>query len=291
MIKVLVILIVLVLSGIFAYLALSKNDIQPPNTLGPSPPSEEVVSTTATAQPIETEPPEPAPEKEDPGTCEITGAWAMVGTCNADGTAKYIQTYKESKPGACPSSVKADFKVCCYQKGDWKDITECKPTGKKTQEQTTINCAENFKTRDVECPYEGEWKKIGPCSSDGNQEYYRITVNSPKSDSKTEKCCYTTSDWKTDGGCEDHEPGFQKYTKTYVGECRDDEVIKFERCRKCSYVTTTESTTCAKSLGPGAPREYYPCTKTTKTVYDEGLGTGKTCRSHYTMGGYGPWWL
>jgi hypothetical protein len=236
---------------------------------------DEDTSSTANAQPIETEP----PEEEDPGTCEITGSWAMVGTCNADGTAKYTQTYKESKPGACPSSVKADFKPCCYQKGDWEDISECKPTGKKTQKQTTINCAENFKTREVECPYEGEWKKIGSCSSDGNQEYYRITVNSTKDDSKTEKCCYTTSDWRAYGGCEDHEPGFQKYTKTYVGECRDDEVIKFERCRKCRYETIREPSTCARSLGPGAPREYVPCTRTKYSITDEGLGTGKCPRN------------
>jgi hypothetical protein len=201
MIKVLIILIVLILSGIFAYLASANKKDGPTPTVVPGPSSEEVVSAaTENAGDIETIPTEP----EDPGTCEITGTWAMVGTCNADGTAKYIQTYKESKPGACPSSVKADFKVCCYQKGDWKDITECKPTGKKTQEQTTINCAENFKTREVECEYVGPWNKVGGCTSEGKQYYTRSTVNSSESTSKSEGCCYISpwGGWGSWGVCD-----------------------------------------------------------------------------------------
>jgi hypothetical protein len=221
--------------------------------------------------------------------CEQTGDWAKVGACSADGTAKYTQTYKENKPGGCPSSAKAKFMPCCYPKGDWVDITQCNSVGQKTQKQTTINCPDNVKTKKVDCPYVGPLVKIGGCGADGKQYYRRDVVNSGATTSETRNCCHTTSDWKRDSTCGKRKPGFQKYTKTYVGECRDDEVIKFERCRKCSYVTTTESTTCSKSLGPGAPRTYYPCTKTTKTVYDEGLGTGKTCRSHYIMGGYTRW--
>jgi len=206
MIKKVSILVVLCLSVIFiGYIFLSsKNDIQPV-TLGPSPPSEEVVSTTTeNARDIDTIPAEPEPEEEDPGTCEITGSWAMVGTCNADGTAKYTQTYKESKPGACPSSVKADFKPCCYQKGDWKDITECNEIGKKTQKQTTVNCAENFKTREVDCPYIGPWVKSGGCGTDGKQWYQRSVINSDETRTKSENCCYegTCSGWGAWGVCD-----------------------------------------------------------------------------------------
>jgi len=279
MIKKVSILVVLCLSVIFiGYIFLSsKNDIQPV-TLGPSPPSEEVVSTTTeNARDIDTIPAEPEPEEEDPGTCEITGSWAMVGTCNADGTAKYTQTYKESKPGACPSSVKADFKPCCYQKGDWKDITECKSNGKKTQKQTTINCAESFKTREVDCPYEGEWYKIGECS-DGVQQYFRITVNSDKTKTKTGACCSPGGQWRYSGSCEEFKPGFQKLTQDYVGECSDDEVTKWEECRTCKYTTTSESARCCVSgcsMFDTGTKEYAPCTVTKYAISDEGLGTGK----------------
>jgi len=207
MIKVVFVFIVLLLSAIFAYLALSnrkdeetqetKEDTKSTKTQERE---DEDTSLTATSQSIETEPPEP----EDPGTCEITGSWAMVGTCNADGTAKYIQTYKESKPGACPSSVKADFKPCCYQKGDWKDITECNEIGKKTQKQTTVNCAENFKTREVDCPYISPWRKTGECNSSGKQYYVRDVINSTESREKAENCCYegTWSGWGAWGDCD-----------------------------------------------------------------------------------------
>ena len=198
MIKVVFVLVVLLLSAIFAYLVLSNrkdSSKELPKSKATQNQEDEDTSSTANAQPIETEP----PEEEDPGTCEITGSWAMVGTCNADGTAKYTQTYKESKPGACPSSVKADFKPCCYQKGDWEDITECKSNGKKTQKQTTINCAEIFKTREVDCPYVGPWRKTGGCASDGKQYYVRDVINSTESREKTEDCCYM-SPWGGWGG-------------------------------------------------------------------------------------------
>src|SRR6056300_1312977 len=165
MIKVVFVFIVLSLSAIFAYLALSnKNDKKTPEIkegaksnetkkqededtsstanaqpIETEPPEEEEedTSSTANAQPIETEPPEE--EEEDPGTCETTGDWTMSGECQTDGTAIFTQTYKESKPGACPSTEKTRVKPCCYQKGDWADISECKATGFKTQQQTTVN--------------------------------------------------------------------------------------------------------------------------------------------------------
>src|SRR5210317_397707 len=149
MIKVLIILIVLVLSGIFAYLAVSNkkgvSTSTPTVVPGPSSDPQEIEEEELTseitekAQDIQTEPPEPEPEPEDPGTCELTGDWAMSGACQADGTAIFTQTYKESKPGACQANEKARVKPCCYQKGDWTDTSGCNEKGRKTQKQTTIN--------------------------------------------------------------------------------------------------------------------------------------------------------
>jgi hypothetical protein len=281
MIKVVFVLIVLLLSAIFAYLVLSnkkgeetqenKDDLKSNETKKQE---DEDTSSTANAQPIETEPPE---EEEDPGTCETTGDWAMSGECQADGTAIFTQAYKESKPGACPSTEKARVKPCCYQKGDWADITALKATVFKTQQQTTVNCADNIKMREYTCEYVGPWTKVGACTSDGNQAYYRVNVNSIKPTTKTEKCCYLTSDWKTDGWCEEHKPGFQKYVKTYKGKCTEDEVIKWEPCRKCKKKKVPYSTQCCTSccsIFAGCKRSWKPCTKTKWEVTDHGLGTG-----------------
>ena len=177
-------------------------------------------------------------ERRNAGTpkpcCEQTGDWAMVGSCLVDGTAKYTQTYKENKVGGCPSTAKAKFLACCYQKGDWKDTTGCSSIGRKTQTQTTAgNCPESVKTRQVDCPYVGPWVPISDCTPQGKQYYRRDVVNSGESTSKTENCCYLTSDWKTDGRCEDRTPGYQKYIKTYVGECPEYKVTKLEACRNC----------------------------------------------------------
>lgn len=220
MIKVVFVLVVLSLSAILAYLVLSNKKGSSKQSLVPKtnaksnetqeqededtsltatsrsietePPEDEDTSSTANAQPIETEP----PVEEYPGTCEITGDWAMSGECQADGTAIFTQTYKESKPGACPSNEKARVKPCCYQ-GDWKDTSGCNERGRKTQEQTTINCAEIFKTREVDCTYVSPWRKTGECGADGKKYYVRDVINSTESREKSENCCYI-SPW---GGC------------------------------------------------------------------------------------------
>ena len=192
MIKVVFVLVVLLLSVIFAYLALSKkqgSSKEFPQSKTTQNQEDEDTSLTANAQPIETEP----PEEEDPGTCETTGDWAMSGECQADGTAIFTQTYKESKPGACPSNEKARVKPCCYQKGDWTDTSGCNERGRKTQKQTTVNCAENFKTREVDFPYISPWSKVGGCGTDGKQHFIRNVINSVEPKQKTENCCYPGS--------------------------------------------------------------------------------------------------
>jgi len=273
MIKVVFVLVVLLLSAIFAYLALSnKKDEETQETKEDTKSTktqereDEDTSLTATSQSIETEP----PEKEDPGTCEITGSWAMVGTCNADGTAKYIQTYKESKPGACPSSVKADFKPCCYQKGDWKDITECKSNGKKTQKQTTINCAESFKTREVDCPYVGEWKKTGGCGSDGKQYYTRFTINSSATTTKTENCCYISpwSGWGTWGACNGSKR-YRNRNRTVIN-CPSDTPTSDTGSQNCNHCAGywEKNIKCWKSAGT-----FWGTPQYTKHTYDKYVRT------------------
>jgi len=203
MIVVVLILVILILSVILAFQFGKKSTpqvvVSKPLERGEEEEEEEDTSSTANSQPIETEP----PEEEDPGTCETTGDWAMSGECQADGTAIFTQTYKESKPGACPSNEKARVKPCCYQKGDWTDTSGCNERGRKTQKQTTINCAESFKTREVDCPYVGPWRKTGGCASDGKQYYVRDVINSTESREKTEDCCYISpwSGWGGWSGC------------------------------------------------------------------------------------------
>src|SRR6056300_521677 len=191
MIVVVLILVILILSVILAF-QFGRKSVPTPVSAAKIPNEAKqgaLPPVTEKAQSIETVPP------ENKGTCETTGDWAMSGECEVTGTAIYTQTYKESKPGACPSTEKARVKPCCYQKGDWADISECKATGFKTQQQTTVNCADNIKMREYTCEYVGPWTKVGACTSDGNQAYYRVNVNSIKPTTKTEKCCYLTSDW------------------------------------------------------------------------------------------------
>jgi len=148
--------------------------------------------------------------------CVQAGDWAMVGACNADGTAKYTQTYKENKPEGCPETAKAKFMACCYQAGNWADTTGCSQVGRKTQTQTTVNCAESLKTRQVDCPYVGPWVIVGGCGTDGRQHYRRDVVNSGEATSKTESCCYT-GEWGGWGACQAN--GTQSSTRSVSSGC------------------------------------------------------------------------
>jgi len=234
MIKVVFVLVVLLLSVIFAYLALSKkqgSSKEFPQSKTTQNQEDEDTSLTANSQPIETEP----PEEEDPGTCETTGDWAMSGECQADGTAIFTQTYKESKPGACPSNEKARVKPCCYQKGDWTDTSGCNEKGRKTQKQTTINCAENFKTREVDCPYVGPWSKTGGCGVDGKQHFIRDVINSVEPKQKTGPCAYV-GPWTKLGGC---IQGVQTYSRIVINSNEPS-----SRTENCCELGPWKNTTC-----------------------------------------------
>jgi hypothetical protein len=255
MIKVVFVFIVLLLSAIFAYLALSNrkdSSKELPQSKTTQNQEDEDTSSTSNAQPIETEPPE---EKEDPGTCETTGDWAMSGECQADGTAIFTQTYKESKPGACPSNEKARVKPCCYQKGDWVDITGCDEGGRKTQEQTTVNCASSVKTRREYCKYIGPWTKMGECNEMGKQLYTRVVTNGTGEPmSKYLDCCYKGG-WK-DKECHkgdrklqfrenincpssDNETRWVEFGCKYVSRCTSTR----NKCGEVNPVVTCDSRT------------------------------------------------
>ena len=129
--------------------------------------------------------------------CIQHGQWIeRPGTCTSDGIGTYDQTVTENKTGGCSDSVKTKEMECCYQGGDWTDITKCNSVGRKTQQQTTAgNCDPSLKTRDVDCEYIGEWYKSGGCGTNGKQQWSRTTVNSDKKSSETRDCCYE-GPWK-----------------------------------------------------------------------------------------------
>ena len=166
--------------------------------------------------------------------CEEADDWAMVGTCNADGTANYTQTYKENKVGGCPSTAKAKVLACCFQENVWTDTTGCNSIGRKTQEQTTVNCPESLKTKQVDCPYIGPWIPIGGCGTDGKQYYRRDVVNSGADTSKSEDCCpgddlRPWSDW---GSCQ--SSGKQTSKRTEYSACAGADAV-ISREQNCCY--------------------------------------------------------
>ena len=229
--------------------------------------------------------------------CEVTGDWAKVGDCKPDGTAKWTQTYKENKPGGCPSSAKAKIMPCCYPKGDWVDITQCNSVGQKTQKQTTINCPDSVKTKKVDCPYVGPWSKKGGCAPIGAggayvQQYEREVVNINEITLREEPCCYIPNEnvWNADGHCGGFQTNKQRYVRPTLGTCTESAKIKYEPCRPCtkryvhsSYFISRERQDA--NAGPWARSPFVDkCRqKFIGVISDHGLGTGKTCNtSGYT---------
>jgi hypothetical protein len=163
--------------------------------------------------------------------CEEDDNWAMVGACEPDGTAKYTQTYRENKPGGCPSSAKAKFLACCYQKNDWRDTTVCNSIGRKTQQQTTAgNCPDNVKTKQVDCPFVGNWTAATGCLSNGQQSFTRIVVNNSNASTEVRTCCYPGV-WGAWGQCDSN--GNQTRYRTPIN-CDPGYISSFET-RKCCF--------------------------------------------------------
>ena len=177
----------------------------------------------------------------------------MVGACEPDGTAKYTQTYKENKPGGCPSSAKAKFLACCYQKNDWRDTTVCNSIGRKTQQQTTAgNCPDNVKTKQVDCPFVGNWVSVTGCGIDGQEHFTRIVVNNSNVSTEVRPCCYpgVWSGWSDWSSCDGSK---QTRTRTRIvsPNCPGDKEEK--ETKSCSIPISSyfNDMTCA-DLGGGS---------------------------------------
>ena len=247
--------------------------------------------------------------------CEETGDWAIVGTCSADGTGKYTQTYKENKVGGkectagtyceensanngCPPSAKAKIMPCCYPKRNWTDTTTCNSAGIKTQRQDTVgNCSDSVKTRPVNCPYVGPWSKKGGCAPIGPggaylQQYERKVVNSDEITLREEPCCYIPNEnvWNVDGGCGSFQPNKQRYIRPTLGTCTDSEKNKYEPCRPCTkrYVHSSYYISREREDPYAGPWARSPLVdkcrqKFIGVITDHGLGSGRTCdTSGYT---------
>ena len=128
--------------------------------------------------------------------CEESGDWVEErGSCNVKGLSIYKQAVKENKPGGCPDSAKTKLMPCCYEKGDWWDITGCNSLGKKTQEQTTVgNCDKDAKTQEVGCCFkDGPWFNTGGATCNNGkyqQTRYHVGDNCDTvSSTRNVDCC------------------------------------------------------------------------------------------------------
>lgn len=191
---------------------------EPPTGEGPA-----AAPAPAPAPPTDEEP-APVPAEPTPPACEITGDW-VPGVCESTGTFTSTRAYT----GPCALSDVQKTELCCYEKGDWVDITTCSQTGTKTQRQTTINCDDATKLREVECPYIGPWFLSGSCSVDGLQKYTRDVVNSESTFVKTEPCCYEQGDWTDLSACEENGTKLQQQS---TANC--DDSVKTRRV-ECEY--------------------------------------------------------
>ena len=158
------------------------------------------------------------------------------GSCNSRGLAIYTQSFTENKVGGCPESAKSKKMACCYQVGDWTDITQCNSIGRKTQQQNTAgNCIDSVKTRKVDCEYIGPWTKTGGCGSDGKQWYIRTTVHSDEDTRKSENCCYKGA-WNAWGAWSACDGSKRSRTRTRaVTNCDPDVATSETEYQDCNH--------------------------------------------------------
>jgi len=220
-----------------------------------------------------------------PKDCCIEGGdWAKTpGSCNNKGLAIYTQSFTENKPGGCPDSVKSKKMACCYQKGDWRDITGCNSVGKKTQQQTTVgNCAPAVKKRDVNCEYVGGWRKTGGCGSDGKQWYSRFTVNSNQSRRKSENCCFVGGwgGYGAWGACNGSTRSRTRY-KTTAGNCPPGTATSDTQTQGCNHCQGRFDWSAEWNVGSCSyPEQRKKCKKGTYRITKAASNGGNGC-PHY----------
>jgi hypothetical protein len=195
--------------------------------------------------------------------CEVKGDWKLTGECEYNGMGEHTQTIIDNSGDGtgCPEGIDKKMMKCCYEKGNWLDMSFC-IGGKKQQKQTIVNCPSDKNTREVECTketkcgsngkrlrttndlngnevateedccYMSEWRNVGGCKArGGKQTQERDTINCKSYISKTQEvdCCYI-GEWEDSGACQDD--GKMKQTRT-IYNCPTEGVT--ERTVDCLY--------------------------------------------------------
>jgi hypothetical protein len=135
------------------------------------------------------------------------------------------------------------------------------------------------------CQLVRDWEDPGdvPCESGLKKFTRELKENAPGACEgfDTEQytpCCDIIGKWEPVGECGDIKPGQQKETKYHLGECRSEDVEKFENCAPCvegwdSYTTGL----------PSCPSNANDCGfsgvsfKRTWKITSQPVGTGKAC--------------
>jgi len=215
--------------------------------------------------------------------CDVKGDWELTGECHSNGMGIHTQTIIDNTDNGtgCPEGIDKKMMNCCYEKGNWLDMTFC-TGGKKRQKQTIVNCPSHKKTREVECTkkttcgsngkrirttndlngnevateedccYMSEWRDVGGCKArgGGKQTQERDTINCKSYIPKTREidCCYI-GEWEDSGACQ--EGGKMKQTRS-IYNCPNESVN--ERTVDCLYTFKKSVET---PYGPnGGPKQY-----------------------------------
>jgi len=217
--------------------------------------------------------------------CEVKGDWKLTGECQYNGMGEHTQTIIDNTGDGtgCPKGIDKKMMECCYEKGNWLDMSFCLG-GKKQQKQTIVNCPSDKKTREVECTKETkcgsngkrirttndlngneikteedccyispEWRNVGGCKArGGKQTQERDTVNCESYIAKTQEvdCCYI-GEWENSGACLD-EDGGKMLQKRTIYNCPNENVT--ERKVDCLYTFNKSAET---PYGPDGGTKQY----------------------------------
>ena len=215
--------------------------------------------------------------------CEGKGDWKLTGECEYNGMGEHTQTIVDNTTDGtgCPEGVDKKMMSCCYEKGNWLDISFC-TGGKKRQKQNVVNCPNNKKTREVKCTketkcgpngkrirtendldgnevateedccYMSEWRNVGGCKlrTGGKQTQQRDTINCKSYIPRTQEIdCCVIGEWKDAGSCQDD--GTLKQTRS-IYNCPTEDVT--EQIVDCLYTSKTTAETPYSQ--DGGPKEY-----------------------------------
>jgi hypothetical protein len=116
--------------------------------------------------------------------------------------------------------ITAGAPACPYIDGyteteECEQITPCCELVRDWEDPADVPCESGLKkfTREL------KENKEGACAAFDTERYA--------------PCCDIIGQWEPVGECGDIKPGQQKYTKDHLGECRSEDVEKFENCAPC----------------------------------------------------------